>query len=275
MLTIFLLLTSALASLPESDFSCRKVSVSSSCQVQECVGELKPYPQTVAIIVPEKAQGRLRLHFHGFSEAMQGDLPLGPFNQAYDWNHLGYPTIVLARSAHEQKKQDGPAKILKAYGMHRSACSRNEVVVVPLSRGKCTTYKEYFQTAVALPSLLSKLREFFVLKELTLSGHSGAGAVIRRLLELDPMALDEFQKVILYDGFYHPDDAKILVTWVSQTPKKKVVAHTLSVGSPRRWADEVLKNDRALSNGSVIQNKKPLASEGLDHWSIVKKYWLD
>ncbi len=275
MLTFLFLINLAFSSLPNENFSCRLVTVSANCQVQECVGELKPYPQTMAIVLPIDPQGKVRLHLHGFSEAMQGDLPLGPFNQKYDWNHLGYPTIALARSAHEQQKKDGPAKLLKAYGMHSRACDRGETLVVPLSRGKCTTYKEYFKTPEALPSLLSSLKGHFMIKELTLSGHSGAGGVIRRILELDPKALDQFQEIILYDGLYHPDDAKILISWASRLPKKKVVSYTIPVGSPRRWADEILKNDRTLLNGSVIQNKKPLVEEGLDHWSIVKKYWLD
>ncbi|MBY0516659.1 MAG: hypothetical protein K2P81_07120 [Bacteriovoracaceae bacterium] len=271
-LFLFLFSTSALA----QSFICHSY-LNSTCELESCLFEIPGYSEPVSVLKPKVIKS-IRLHLHGFSEKLdaQGN-SLGPFNASYDWNNLKYNTWALAKAAFEARKPDSTELIFKSYAMESSSCLQGEMIVIPHSRGKCTTYKSLFKSPDDMSQFLDKVKSLSETRSqlpIHFSAHSGAGAVAKILFETDSSFAQSVSKVSLYDAFYQEGEAEALLAWTNSNSKKSLRVMNLAGGSPSRYA-KVLGSARVLSNGSVITPIVIEKAAGLDHWQLVKQYWVD
>lgn len=170
---------------------------------------------------------------------------------------------------------ESPLNLARAYDMSSSVCRRRELVVVPTSRGRCDTYKEEFPTPSSFADFVSEARDLLNAPStpLHLSAHSGAGKVLRSVLTEETSALS-VSSVSVFDAFYHPDDARLLLAWALRFPGRNLRSVVLSEGVPRLHAHRELgfTPGRELRNGSRLQSLR--LGVGHDHWSIVRSQWL-
>ncbi len=106
------------------------------------------------------------------------------------------------------------------------------------------------------------------------SAHSGAGAIAKNIFEPDSSFSQSVSKVSLYDAFYNEGEAEALLEWTKSNSKKSLRVITLAGGTPSRYAN-VLGSARVLANGSVLTPIVVEKDAGLDHWQLVKQYWID
>lgn len=248
--------------------SCRNVTMS-GCEMKACVGKVSGYPVVVASLIPRKAKS-IRIHLHGFSEQLSAKgIPTGPYNPSYDWNNVKYRTIESAILAFEKKAKDSPLKTLEAYQMGASVCQLNEIVVMPTSRGHCDTYKKVFTTPESFGAFVTELG-FPSGLPLHLSGHSGAGKIMKNILRYDIPELTLINKVSAFDAFYAPGEAEALISWARRSPERQVKSVVLETGPPQKYAAIAF----GRRNSSQLENIKVSKNQGLDHWSLVRAFWI-
>lgn len=247
------------------------------CVLTACVGSLGDYPAPVVALLPARARS-LRVHLHGFSERMDAaGVALGPYHPAYDWDNVRYPSVSAATAAFATGMPESPAKLLSTYGMGQQMCQLREAVVIPTSRGRCDTYAQVFTSPAAFGKFVTNTHEALGLPALPLhlSGHSGAGKIMKLILGADVPTLARLERITAYDAFYHRDETRALTDWALRRGGRQLRVMVLRPGPPeeharRAWATPV----HSFSNGSSVQTHALPASAGHDHWSLVRDNWV-
>ncbi len=162
----------------ENSLGCQQI-VEENKNFTHCLAKIPDYPEPVHIYIPAKLNLNkpinMNIHFHGH-------------------NLKGY--------SHFDKKYGD-------YGSYLEKSNINSVLIIPESKGECSTYDQYFKTPLKSAQFIQSAKELFPEKmninSLTFSGHSGAYRVLNTVLgqsDLEEKIKLPIKGVGLFDATY-------------------------------------------------------------------------
>ena len=200
----------------ESLGGCQKV-VEENKDYTHCLSKVSNYPEPVHIFIPKKLDKTkpisMNIHFHGH-------------------NLAGYD--------HFDKKYAD-------YGDFLSKSKINSILVIPESKGNCSTYDKFFQSADNSYDFINASKKLFTplaITSLSLSGHSGAYRVLNTIMghrNLEENIKIPVSGVGLFDATYGSTNSieefaikklktgKAFLFFDSYVSGKKATAETLSL----------------------------------------------
>jgi hypothetical protein len=220
----------------------------------QCIGKFMDaadhgYPEEVAILVPfqfqleDGAAGHYIVHLHGYTGMKPWDGTL-----AGNLKYFGFLSTL--------------AKLGK----------NDEIMIVPSSRAKCSTYERYFASAGSFQDFMGSIVSMTHIPavDITLTSHSGA---FRAMQDIIVQGAQEGSYAARLSGLGLFD-----TTYWPASPDLKRWAET----SPHRLWDAYRPDTASYSH--ALESELPAASQNShfiaepdsqDHWNLVRDHYID
>lgn len=231
---------------------------------------------------------RGKIHFHGFTQDQKTG---AAFEPQYDF---AWP------DGSKMPSEEQLRHFVSGYELQREVQNHpNHILLIPISRGHCDQYPELYDPA-KFDEVFSKVLAAAGVSEskftLTMaSAHSGGGELLSRLLDKNA-ASKFFSKVVradFYDGIYSAASTARLKNWINAAFPRELRLFSIPKQTPAIYGEKIFQTvqGKAQSTYKMVgeirateRTKKSFseskvfvvqgAEKSLNHWSLVKTFWV-
>lgn len=266
------------------------ILIGSSQAYQLKLVQVPSYPRPWALIAADGVDlSQLksgRIHFHGWTQDQKTG---APYHLEFDFHW---------KNPRQNPTESDLRKMIDGYGMAREVDRNPErLMMVPISRGHCDDYVELKKEGRFEEVLLQVLASVGISRDgfrvIQMSAHSGGGDLLSRILT------DEVISATVYDGIYGQEAANRIANWIKrdQTSDLKILTLiTIPHLKPAQYSSQILSSLKGESKmRTELRNSIPLevsqkgsergnqalwiqevsTSLVLNHWTLVRFFWLD